>query len=151
MRKKRFIFLTLIFSILFLVACSDEDNKDEIIPTSNFVQYSPYNWKLSNENVFYVINSGVEMYQHIESEYDVAIAPNMPDFNQYTLLLGDVKTRSGISKIETKLVKHNSVDYTFEIYVWTNLTTVAENRMVAVTVPKLAENVQIVKKVVAQF
>jgi hypothetical protein len=136
---------------LSFTACSDDDrNEDKVIPTSEFVLGSPYRWNLPNKNedVFHIVNSESEMYRYIESEDGTEIAANTPDFGKYTLLVGNVRTTSGISGIETKLIKHNEVDYTFEIHVSTNATTVAENRVVAVTVPKLATNVQVVKKII---
>lgn len=53
----------------------------------------------------------------------------MTDFDKYTLLVGNVRATSGISGIETKLIKHSEVDYTFEIHISTNETAVAENRV----------------------
>jgi hypothetical protein len=146
---KKYFFTVVIFIVsLSFTTCSDDD-KDEIIPTTEFVPGSPYRWSLQNEGVFHIVNSISEMYGYIESEDGSEIAANTPDFDKYTLLVGNVRTTSGISKIETKLIKHNEVDYTFEIHVSTNDATVAENRVVAVTTPKLSK-AQIVEKVIVK-
>lgn len=148
------MFCSLIFSLILLSACSDsdDDNKDLEIVTTNFVLNQPYVWNVPMDgDVFYVLNSSEEMYQYIKSTEDSKIAANMPDFSKYTLLVGNAKTISGISLIETKLINHNNRDYTFEIYALMDGTMVAENSIVAVMVPRLPDGVKVVKMCIPSF
>lgn len=133
--------------VMMLSACSDDENKNEVIPTSDFVLGDPYRWNIfGDKDVFLVIKSDMDMYKYVEKDDLTEILPNTPDFEKSTLLLAKVLTTSGISKIETRLIKHNDTNYTFEIHVFTNEATVAENRVIAVTCPLLAANAKITSK-----
>lgn len=145
MKKQIFVLTFFTMLVLMLSACSDDENKNEVIPTSDFVLEAPYEWK-KDKDVFYIINSSAEMYDCIESVDGSKVAANMPDFDKYTLLAGNVRTTTGISKIETRLIKHNDTNYTFEIHVFTNEAAVAENRVIAVTCPLLPANAKITSK-----
>ncbi len=130
-------------------ACSNDD--DIVLSVSDFVLDEPYSWNLSKQSdAFYVVNSKMEMLKYIESPEIINKEVNTPDFDKYTLLLASGRTRNGVEKIVTKLTRHNSIDYTFEIFVLTNATTVPEGYIVAVTVPKLGSKVQVGKKVAVQ-
>lgn len=144
---KTLTYFVTVLILLSLSGCSSDDEKEAIIPTSDFTLGAPYEWK-KDKDVFYVVNSSVEMYTCIESVDGSEVAANVPDFDKYTLLAGNVRTTSGISKIETKLIMHNNANYTFEIYVSRNAATVIENRVVAVTVPKLGNNAKVTKKII---
>lgn len=146
--KTNYSFLLIIFFTMCFSACSDDDkNQEEIIPTSDFVLNSPFYWKLpEDKEVVYVVKSDNEMQQYVDKDDVTEIVPNTPDFEKSTLLLSRVVTTRGISKIETKLIKYNNTDYTLEIHTTLDETMVAENRVVAVTVPKLGENAKVTKR-----
>lgn len=151
MKKTTFTFI-LFLMLLSITACSNDD-KDEIISTSDFVLDTPFEWNFpKDKDVFHIINSDTEMHQYTKKDDLTEIVPNTPDFNKYTILAGNTLIQKGISRIETKLIKHNHIDYTFEIYVFTNpMSSVAENRIISVTVPKLAGKAQVTKRVMIQL
>lgn len=129
-------------------ACSDDDkNQEEVISTSDFALNSPFYWKLpEDKEVVSIVKSDTEMLQYVYKEDVTEIIPNAPDFDKYTLLLSRVVTTRGISEIETKFIKYNNTDYTLEIHITLNDATVIENSVVAVTVPKLGNNVKVTKR-----
>lgn len=144
MKNNFIIFFTAILPLFLFNACSDDE--DKIISTLSFTLNDPYRWNLSRQTeTFHVINDKVEMLKYIKSPDEKGEDVNIPDFNKSTLLLASGTTQSGVAKIETKLIKHNDADYTLEIYVFINAASSTVGYIVAVTVPRLANNVQIVK------
>lgn len=145
---KNYLLLILLFACSLFTACSDEENKDEIIPTSDFALGAPFRWNLSGDkDVLLVIQSDVDMYKYVKKDDLTEILPNTPDFGKSTLFLAKVFTTSGISSIETRLIKHNNTNYTFEVDISTNEATIAENRVVAATCPLLPANAKVTSKI----
>ncbi|PXV63808.1 hypothetical protein CLV62_11257 [Dysgonomonas alginatilytica] len=151
MKKSLLLIYILVFSRTLFVGCSDDDKEVEIL-TSNFVLGEPYRWNLSKQkDMFHIINNYAELQDYIEAVDGSKVAVNAPDFDKYTLILASGTTQSGVAKIETKLIKHNDIDYTFEVYVFTNMATVVEGYIVAVTVPRLPNNAKVVKKAMVKL
>lgn len=146
--RKNYSFLLIIFFTTCFLACSDDDkNQEEVIPTSDFVLNSPFYWNLPlDKETVYIVKSDTEMRKYIDKDDVTEIIPNAPDFDKSTLLLSRIVTPRGISKIETKFIKYNKTDDTLEIHITLDETMVAENRVVAITVPTLGDGVKVTKR-----
>lgn len=149
MKKLTSLLILFVTSLFILSSCSDDDNNSEKeIAIKEFTLKGEDTWKgQKTDETFQVIRTQKELENFIYISFADIAKGTYPDFSKSSVLLASGPTLSGVSKIDTKLIKTTETQYTLYIDVYTNVATVVEGYRVAVLTPNIEDNIKVIKSV----